>query len=214
MAEITEPLLRDAPPWAMEEMIEAEPELVRSILTDPALETVVTKVAAAIRDAGDRPQARIVGCGSSDHAATAIAELIGEAVSATGRDASAVHARQAFEAALDPGNEALLIAVSHEGETAATLAALKSSGTNLRVAITANPGGPIGLASDLVIETPFVDRSWCHTVGYLSSIAVGRRIASALTSRTPDAEAAAERLSAVVGLRPEIAAAARDLANV
>src|SRR5438128_433119 len=103
MAEITEPVLRDSPPWAMQEMIEAEPELVRSILTDPASAPVIERVAALIREAGDRPEVAIVGCGSSDHAAMAIAELIAEAVWDMGLDGSAVRSRQAFEAALEPG---------------------------------------------------------------------------------------------------------------
>ncbi len=154
MVEIAEPVLRDAPPWAMQEMIEAEPELVRSILLDPALEAVVQRVAAAIRDAGDRPRISVVGCGSSDHAAMAIAALLGDAIRAGDRDVSGVRGRQAFEAALEPGTESVLIAVSHEGETPATLAAVKSSRAGLRVAVTANPDGPIGRASDAVLGTP------------------------------------------------------------
>src|ERR1700750_3465146 len=122
MAEIGEPVLRDAPPWAMQEMIEAEPELVRSILEDPALEAVVARVGAAIREAGDAPRVTVVGCGSSEHAAMAIAALLAEGLPPRIRATSAVRSRQAFDAALEPGTESFLIAVSHEGETPATLA--------------------------------------------------------------------------------------------
>src|SRR6478735_3373372 len=112
MAEIGEPVLREAPPWAMQEMIEAEPEQVRAILDDPALEAVVQRVAAAIRDGGDAPRVTVVGCGSSDHAAMAIAALLADAVAARGMDGSGVRSRQAFEAALEPGSETVLLAVS------------------------------------------------------------------------------------------------------
>jgi fructoselysine-6-P-deglycase FrlB-like protein len=214
MAEITEPELRDSPPWAMQEMIEAEPELVRSILTDPASEAVVARVAAAVRDAGDRPPVSVVGCGSSDHAAHAVAALIADAVGAGGGNADAVRARQAFEAALEPGRESVLIAVSHEGETPATLAALRQSRASLKVAITANPDGPIGSAADAVLGTPLMDRSWCHTVGYLSPVAVGLRIAAAIGGVSPEAGAIVDQMASVLGLREQVAQAARALANV
>src|SRR3954470_18183846 len=101
MAEITEPVLRDSPPWAMEEMIEAEPELVRSILHDRATEPAVERIAGAIRDAGEAPRITVAGCGSSEHAAMAIASSLADAVRARGGDAGAVRARQAFEAAVE-----------------------------------------------------------------------------------------------------------------
>src|SRR4051794_4544922 len=103
MVEITEPVLRDAPPWAMQEMIEAEPALVRSILSDPALQVGGDRIAATLRDATDVPRVAVVGCGSSDHAGVAIAALLAQAVAARGLDASGIRSRQAFEAALDPG---------------------------------------------------------------------------------------------------------------
>src|SRR4051812_35637135 len=153
MVEITEPVLRDAPPWAMQEMIEAEPALVRSILSDPALQVRVDRIASMLRDTTGLARVAVVGCGSSDHAGMAIAALIGDAVAARGLDPSGIRSRQAFEAALDPGTESLLMAVSHEGETAATLASIRMSRAPLRAAITANPGGPIGSAVDLVLGT-------------------------------------------------------------
>src|SRR3954471_783975 len=153
MAEITAPVLRDTPPWAMQEMIEAEPALIRSTLADPALAAVVDRVAAAVREAGDAPRVSVAGCGSSEHAAMAIAALLAAPVSAGGKDATGVRSRQAFEAALEPGSELAFIAVSHEGESAATLAALKASRAPLRVAITANADGPMSSAADAVLAT-------------------------------------------------------------
>ena len=64
----------------------------------------------------------------------------------------------------------MLIGVSHEAGTEATLAALRAAeGRGARtVLITAlperAPDGP------LVVPTPLRDRSWCHTVGYFSPL--------------------------------------------
>src|SRR5204863_3214307 len=100
----------------------------------------------------------LTGCGTSEHAAMAGAQLLGGT------------ARDAFEASLDPQDGGVLIAISHEAGTEATLAALRAAaGRGARtVLITAlperAPDGP------LVVPTPLRDRSWCHTVGYLSPL--------------------------------------------
>src|ERR1700742_387304 len=103
------PELRSGPPWAMEEMILAEPGLVGPILASPA----IADAAALVRTAGD--PLILTGCGTSEHAAMAGAALLGGG------------ARDAFEASLAPQRGGVLIAVSHEGETAATLAALEAA---------------------------------------------------------------------------------------
>src|SRR5438093_240810 len=64
------------------------------------------------------------GCGTSEHAAMAGALLLGS------------RARDAFEAALDPQDGGILIGVSHEGGTAATLAALAAAQDARTVLIT------------------------------------------------------------------------------
>ena len=70
------PELRDGPPWAMEEMIQAEPGLVAPILASPA----AVEAAESIREGGP---VVIVGCGTSEHAAMAGAALIDGARRAT-----------------------------------------------------------------------------------------------------------------------------------
>src|ERR671931_532494 len=60
----------------------------------------------------------LVGCGTSEHAAQGGAEMLREALGTP-----AVGARDAFEAALDPQAGGVLIAISHEGGTKATLEA-------------------------------------------------------------------------------------------
>src|SRR3954447_15968330 len=116
------PELREGPPWAMEEMILAEPGIVGPILSSEA-----AREAAAWLE-GAAPVVT-VGCGTSEHAAMAGALLLG-AVS-----------RDSFEASLDPQQGGVLIAVSHEGGTAATLAALKAAAAHgaRTVLITAKP---------------------------------------------------------------------------
>src|SRR5690348_3696948 len=109
------PELRPGPPWAMEEMIAAEPGLVAPIHESPAAAVLAGRIAAA---AAAREPVWTVGCGTSEHAAMAGAALLGEALPAAG-----VRPRDAFEASLDPQAGGVLIAVSHEAGTPATLAA-------------------------------------------------------------------------------------------
>src|SRR3954451_10060094 len=102
------PELRPGPPWAMEEMILSEPGLVAPILTSPeALEA-----AEWIRET---ETVVVTGCGTSEHAAMAGGALL------------APCARVAFEASLDPQAEGVLIAISHEAGTAATLSAMNAT---------------------------------------------------------------------------------------
>jgi fructoselysine-6-P-deglycase FrlB-like protein len=184
------PELRDGPPWAMEEMIEAEPGLVAPILASPA----AVEAAESIREGGP---VWIVGCGTSEHAALAGAALIESA-----------RARDAFEASLDPQAGGVLIAISHEAGTAATLAALRAAAANgaRTVLITAKPSSASGV--DIVIGTPLVDTSWCHTVGYLSPLLALTAIASAA-----DADTTARVIAGVLEQRERFDAAARTLAG-
>jgi fructoselysine-6-P-deglycase FrlB-like protein len=59
--------------------------------------------------------------------------------------------------------------------------------------------------SDHVVVTPFADRSWCHTVAYMSAILAGAGIAGSSAS----AARLADAIDAVVALRPQFADAAR-----
>ena len=157
-----EPELRDGPPWAMEDMILAEPGLAEPVLAAPELAAAGELVRAAA--AAGEPVV-IVGCGTSEHAAQAGAALLCEA-----HGPGAAIARDAFEASLDPQAGGVCVGVSHEAGTAATLAALRAAadGGARTVLVTAHPerapGGP------LVVGTPLHDTSWCHTVGYLSPL--------------------------------------------
>src|SRR5262245_55298832 len=175
------PELRDGPPWLMEEMIAAEPGLAAPILALRA-EGVGESVRAA---AGARQPVVVTGCGTSEHAALAVAAQLDEALRSVGEPAGWPEPRQAFEAALDPRPGGVLIGVSHEGATVPTVAALQAaSGLGAATAaITAKADGVIAEAADHVLATPLTDRSWCHTVGYVSPILAGAAIAAALADR-------------------------------
>jgi fructoselysine-6-P-deglycase FrlB-like protein len=95
------------------------------------------------------------GCGTSFHAAM----TGGEAV-------------QALELALRPEREAdLLVLVSHEGETPLTLEAARAW-RGPRWLVTGRADGPIAdLCDEVVVCTPEIEASWCHTASYTCAVA-------------------------------------------
>jgi len=184
------PEFRERRPWVMQEMIESEPALAEPVLTDPAASTLGDMVRSATGAGG--PVA-VVGCGTSEHGAMAVAEQITEALG--GR--ATAHPRQAFEAMLDPWGSGACIGISHEGGTAATVAAIESARTagatvGLITAVADSAGAK---AADHALVTPLRDRSWCHTVGYVSPILGGAAVAHALSGSTVDAAEAARALA-------------------
>jgi glucosamine--fructose-6-phosphate aminotransferase (isomerizing) len=189
------PELRDGPPWVMEEMILAERGLPQPILEGAAAE------AAAIRGAVDAAAAAgepvvVTGCGTSEHVAMAIAEMLADAL-----PGAHVEARQALAAALRPQAGGVCIAVSHDGGTPATRRALEAARTAgaTTAAITAHSGSAITDSAELALLTPLLDRSWCHTVAYASGILAGAAISGehvidALTASIVSAYAVRPRL--------------------
>jgi glucosamine--fructose-6-phosphate aminotransferase (isomerizing) len=162
------PARRDGPPYAMTEMITAEPalaeRLVRRLRANPAL----ARVAAAIRTAVVEGRPIIAtGCGTSEHAAMVAAELLTDALGG-----ATVWPVQALEVARRPPPGGVLLAVSHEGGTWATneaLAAARHAGSTTAL-ITVSDRSPGAALADLVLTTEEQDQSWCHTVGYLSPV--------------------------------------------
>jgi glutamine---fructose-6-phosphate transaminase (isomerizing) len=107
---------------------------------------------------GDRrfPDGRVVftGCGTSFHAA----QTGGEAL-------------QALEAVLRPPEADLLVCISHEGETPLTLEAAQAFDGPVWL-VTGKPDGPIAEVSEgVVVVTPEVEESYCHTVSYTCAVA-------------------------------------------
>jgi fructoselysine-6-P-deglycase FrlB-like protein len=99
-------------------------------------------------------RALFTGCGTSFHAA----QTGGEAV-------------QALELVLRPREADVLVAISHEGETPLTLEAARAFKGPVWL-VTGKPESPLGeLADEVVVATPEVEESWCHTVSYTCAVA-------------------------------------------
>ena len=184
-----QPSPRVGPPYHMTEMIAAEPALAGRILERLADSSgPAGRLAGAVgqaASAGDRIV--LTGCGTSEHAALAIVEILREAIRAAGMHGGpgSVVSVQAFELALDPPSSGLVIGVSHEGGTLATnraLAAAAAAGATTAL-ITASAGSPGAQVAEIVVPTIELDRSWCHTVGYLSPIVAGAAIGAHLSGR-------------------------------
>jgi glucosamine--fructose-6-phosphate aminotransferase (isomerizing) len=114
------------------------------------------------------------GCGTSFHAA----QTGGEAV-------------QALEAVLEPPDADLLVVVSHEGDTPVTLEAAKAF-HGRRWLVTGKPDSPLGeLCDEVVVATPAVEESWCHTASYTCAVAALAALRGEDVSGLADAVAAA-----------------------
>ena len=202
------PAIRPGPPWAMAEMIAAEPALVARIGARVTADGSAARLAEAVRTAAlAREPVVVTGCGTSEHAAQAVAEVLREAWRAAALAGRGPEAAQAFELSLDAPDRGLVIGVSHEGGTAATIAALEAarSGGALTALITASAGAPAAAGADVVVATVEMDRSWCHTVGYVSPIAAAAVVATRLVGGSLEPE----RLRARVAEGIESALAAR-----
>ena len=141
------------------------------------------------------------GCGTSFHAAW----TGGEAV-------------QALELVLSPDRDAdLLVLVSHEGETPLTLEAARAW-RGPRWLVTGKGDGPIAeLCDQIVVCTPAIEESWCHTASYTCAVTAIAALHGEDVSRLPGAvaEALEIELPHVSGQeRFIVAGAGRDLPTV
>ena len=138
------------------------------------------------------------GCGTSFHAAM----TGGEAV-------------QALELVLAPEQEAdLLVLVSHEGDTELTLEAARAW-RGPRWLVTGKPDSPIAeLCDEVIVCTPAIEESWCHTVSYTCAVAAIAALRGEDVSWLPDAVTgalAAELPPVAAHERFVVAGAGRDL---
>ncbi|HEY2888428.1 MAG TPA: hypothetical protein VGJ17_07415 [Candidatus Limnocylindrales bacterium] len=199
------PSIRPRPPFHMTDMIAAEPALASRILGRLA---AAGSGAAGLADAIQATVAAgepvvVTGCGTSEHGALAVAEIVREAARASGLRGAAVTSEQAFELSLAPPARGLVIGISHEGGTAATNAALRAAHDAGRTTavITVSGRSPAGALADIVVETGELDQGWCHTVGYLSPILAGASMGAHLSGRALDPETVEDLLAA--GARDE-----------
>jgi len=192
----SQPSRREAPPFHMTEMIEAEPAVAARILArnEDATSGAASLAGAITRAIKAGGPVLVTGCGTSEHAAQGVAEILREAVRAAGLTGPArIAARepvaeQALELSLDPPATGLVIGVSHEGSTTATNAALAASrAAGARTAlITVTDRSPGAGHASVVVETGELDQGWCHTVGYLSPLVAAVAVAAHLARRPVD----------------------------
>ena len=149
----------------------------------------------------DGARVLFTGCGTSYHAALACGP-----------------AAQALELVLDNAPPAdVLVALSHEGETRLTLEAVERFAGETWL-ITGTPDGPIARAVDhVVVATPEVEESYCHTASYTCAVAVGRALQGEDVTGLSDA-VARELDSDPLGASPHdrfvVVGAGRDVATV
>jgi fructoselysine-6-P-deglycase FrlB-like protein len=207
----------------MTEMIEAEPDLAARLLVRLASRSgAAARLAMSVRAsaAAGRP-VLVTGCGTSEHGAMAVAEVLREALRTAGLawrlgTAGCPVAVQAFEGSVEDwlGSEGgIVIGVSHEGGTWATNQALelaKRSGATVAL-LTASDRSPGAALADIVVATEEQDQSWCHTVGYLSPIVAGAAVAAHITGEAIDPAAVRSLLGA--GLAPDAVLATEAMAG-
>jgi glucosamine--fructose-6-phosphate aminotransferase (isomerizing) len=115
-----------------------------------------------------------VGCGTSFHAAQ------------TGG-----YAVQALEAVLAPPEADLMVCVSHEGTTALTLEAARAF-PGPKWLVTGAAVSPLAeLADEVIVCTPEIEKSWCHTASYTCAVAALAALAGEEIDKLPGAVEAA-----------------------
>ena len=131
------------------------------------------------------PEGRVLhtGCGTSFHAAQ-----------------TAGWAEQALELVLRPHEADVLVAVSHEGDTPLTLEAARAFDGSVWL-VTGKPESPLAeIADEVVVATPELERSWCHTASYTCAVASLAALHGEDVSGLPDAvERALEQREPVSG---------------
>ena len=143
------------------------------------------------------PDARVVftGCGTSFHAA----QTGGVAI-------------QALEAAVSPPSADIMVCVSHEGETALTIEAERWFGGDVWLVTGKSMSTLAETADEVIVCTPDVERSWCHTASYTCAVAAIAALNGDDIGWLPDAVEEALRLEVEVPAQDKIlvAGAGRD----
>jgi glucosamine--fructose-6-phosphate aminotransferase (isomerizing) len=142
----------------------------------------------------------VVGCGTSFHAAQ---------TSGAGYDA--------LEFVLAPPEADVLVLVSHEGTTPLTIEAAEAF-AGPKWLVTAKAESPLAaLCDEVVVATPAVEESYCHTASYTAAVATLAALRGEDVSWLPAAvadELAAERLPVSGHERWLFAGAGRDWPTV
>jgi fructoselysine-6-P-deglycase FrlB-like protein len=198
----------------MEEMIDSEPPLAARIASNKKLGQTAGRIAKKVAEAhAAGTSISVVGCGTSEHGARAVAAQLDEAL---GHRGVRVAGRQALEAAIDTAPAGVTIGLSHDNGTRATLLALKAAreAGQTTVLITGNDDGACSEFADIVLVTPAKDKSWCHTVGYLSPMVAGAVIAGRISGKELDAAALELHLDECRGLKQQASEIARGFRGI
>jgi glucosamine 6-phosphate synthetase-like amidotransferase/phosphosugar isomerase protein len=116
----------------------------------------------------------LTGCGTSFHAA----QTGGSAV-------------QALDAVVAPPDADLLVCISHEGTTPLTLEAARAF-AGPKWLVTGAAESPLAeLADEVVVCTPEIEKSWCHTASYTCAVAALAALNGEDIASLPDAVEAA-----------------------
>jgi glucosamine--fructose-6-phosphate aminotransferase (isomerizing) len=135
------------------------------------------------------------GCGTSFHAAQ-----------------TAGRAEQALELVLRPQQADVLVVVSHEGETTLALEAARAFEGPVWL-VTGKAESPLAeVADEVVVATPEIEPSWCHTASYTCAVATMRALNGEDVSELPALveDALASRLPLSGHERFLVAGAGRD----
>jgi glutamine---fructose-6-phosphate transaminase (isomerizing) len=144
------------------------------------------------------PEGRVaaIGCGTSFHAALTTGSGV-----------------QSLEWLLARPESDVLVVVSHEGGTRVTLEAARAFGGE-RWLVTGAPESPLAtVCEEVVVATPEIEKSYCHTVSYTCAVAAMAALRGEDVSWLADAverELAVEPLGASEHERWLVAGAGRD----
>jgi glutamine---fructose-6-phosphate transaminase (isomerizing) len=143
------------------------------------------------------PEGRVVltGCGTSFHAA----QTGGVAI-------------EALDAVLAPPDADVLVAVSHEGSTPLTLEVARAFPGSVWLVTGAAESPLAEHADEVIVATPEIERSMCHTASYTCAVAALALLRGEDVTALPDdvERALAERAPASAHERFVIAGAGRD----
>jgi glutamine---fructose-6-phosphate transaminase (isomerizing) len=177
--------------------IAVQPEWLRAVPTDLQLRTGKTVV--------------LTGCGTSFHAADTVPRVDHRIEGGGYRETFRVE--HALECVLRPPRADLLVLVSHEGETPMTLEAARAF-DGPKWLVTGKADGPIAeLCEEVIVATPEVETSYCHTASYTCAVAALAALVGEDISWLPDAvaeELKAEREPVSEHERWLVAGAGRD----
>lgn len=192
----------------------AEPSLVAPILDATEQARPIAELVS--RATEEKVPIVVTGCGTSETAAMAVSDLLAEALRRRGVEHPTVHVRQALEASLEPWSRGVCLGITHEGGTHATILALVAARAEgaTTAGITARRESAVASVTDTLFLTPLIDRSWCHSVGYLSPILAGAAIANAVNGARGDATGLSNALGEMLRQTEDVRRLAESLFGV